>query len=78
MGPIGYTYEAGHHCPKCAMSKYGQEDFYSMEMYVGGNDEEGNPIVPIFYTDEILEPINCYECGVRIAVGNRFGKEPAR
>ena len=56
---IGYTFEADTHCNKCTEERFdddGHGHFY-------GEDNEGNLIHPIFDQDEVLETMNCGECG---------------
>lgn len=38
--PVGYIYEADHHCPACAKARFGPT--------VEGIDSEGNPVGALF------------------------------
>lgn len=38
--PVGYTYEAAHHCPGCAKARFGPA--------VEGIDSEGNEVGALF------------------------------
>lgn len=54
---IGYSYEADHHCVECAQVRFGSPVPDDAE------DEEGNPVHPIFAGDEFEEPPVCGDCG---------------
>jgi hypothetical protein len=79
---IGYSYEADLHCVDCAKKRFGHEDDNAKhgkyvpsevdENYVryDAMDNEGNPVHPIFSTDE-LSPngSHCGDCGCLIKPG---------
>lgn len=48
LEPIAYTYEADHHCPACAESRFGRDS----RGYIDGTDNEGNPIGALAPWDE--------------------------
>lgn len=54
MRVIAYIYEADHHCPECAVKKFGQE----LDSAV---DFEGNEVTPL-YDIEVYEDIFCGKC----------------
>lgn len=59
---IGYTYDADTHCLDCTVNRFGDAiDFQSDQ---GAIDSEGNPVHPIFTTDE-TSPAGqwCGSCG---------------
>ena len=71
---IAYTYDADVHCPDCADAAYaagwlvrsgrhGEYDGHGLPMSL--IDSEGNPVHPVFSTDE-HEFTNCSDCGERI------------
>ena len=61
--PVGYTYEADHHCPACAEVRFGPD--------VEGIDAEGNAVGAFFswhvadmeYEAEEWHGIACGTCG---------------
>jgi hypothetical protein len=61
---IGYTYEAGDHCIDCATERFGMDN--NGFVPADAIDNEGNPIHPIFSTDEwwneIPDSLNCEDC----------------
>ena len=80
MRIIAYTYDANVHCPDCAFEalKFGKigkglpyppgEDLEPDEHGIPqcAEDSEGNPVHPVFSTDEQLEPLFCGDCGEEI------------
>ncbi len=60
---IGWTYEADYHCNDCALKRFGEIGLRNPET----KDREGNPLHPVFSTDEVLEDIHCGDCGALIA-----------
>jgi len=79
MQVIGYTYEADCHCIGCAKARYDAGGFTigtdgpegssldENDIPYGAEDREGNPIHPIFPTDELQlddedQPMDCI-CG---------------
>ncbi len=75
--PIAYTYEADHHCPACAIARFGSGD-----NGIGADrwppetarDNEGNPIGAVAPWDEWFEPsevrvqvLTCADCGRELA-----------
>ena len=64
-GPIAFTYEADHHCPRCTVARFGPD--------CEGTDGEGNPVGALFPWDEWHEPseplpqvLACGTCGDEI------------
>ena len=72
LDPISYTYEADHHCPACAIARFG-----TAEHGIGADrwpsedarDDEGNPIGAVAPWDEWWEPseirvqvLTCSDC----------------
>ncbi len=56
---IGYAYEADVHCADCAKVRFNGR----LDLAV---DAEGNPVHPIFSTDEKEHPLHCADCGLLI------------
>ena len=58
--PIGYTYEAGVHCPECAFKRFGRDE----NGWVPDNalDREGNAVWPIAPWDEVYDDEACEDC----------------
>lgn len=57
---IAYTYEADVHCMECTIRRFGILELLACE----AKDSEGNPVHPVFSTDEIAEPQEgCGTCG---------------
>ena len=46
--PIAYTYEADHHCERCAEQRFGRDEHGD----ITGTDAEGNEVGALFSTDE--------------------------
>lgn len=73
MRVIGYTYEADVHCPSCAFNAAAVGLLKREQPLALGSDEhglafdlvdrEGNPIHPIFSTDEGADVEVCGDCG---------------
>lgn len=65
MRIIAYTYEADMHCPACTFARFGREepgdecDAYGIPYEVV--DREGNPVRPVFSTDE-NDWTHCGDC----------------
>jgi hypothetical protein len=82
MKIIGYTYEAGAHCAACAQKRHTAQPFPSAGINrkdehglpENGQDNEGNPIHPIFDTDEQIFPLHCGDCHAVISAVFRPGK----
>lgn len=74
MRIIGYNYEADTHCVICTQRRHVMQPFSSVgvnhfdehHLPENAHDNEGNPIHPIFSTDEQLEPLYCGDCHERI------------
>lgn len=77
MRIIGYTFEADCHCVSCTQKRKfkldaAREGFRQAKekdehgVPVNAMDNEGNPIHPMFSTDEQLEPQYCGDCRERI------------
>lgn len=82
MRIIGYSYEADCHCVECAQKRFGHSpqsiltacvslpiaavEFDEHGLPDRQDDNEGNPVHPIFSTDEQLEPQHCGDCHERI------------
>jgi len=60
MKVIAYTYEADIHCRTCAIDR-----FPTLATTGEATDREGNPVHPVFSTDEI-ELSHCADCGALI------------
>ncbi|MDR0779312.1 MAG: hypothetical protein LBF16_01260 [Pseudomonadales bacterium] len=76
---IAYTYEADVHCPDCTSDRFGPNSAYDRLHLPGDFDEhavpydatdrEGNPIHPVFSTDEMLDgPYSCGTCRERLEI----------
>ncbi len=80
MKIIAYAYSAGHHCPQCAndaaacgvllrqppLSRETDEHGLALDLI----DSEGNPVTPVFDTDETpREGICCDDCYEEIVEG---------
>ena len=57
---IAYTFEADIHCPACSINR-----FPTLATTGEAMDKEGNPVRPVFSTDEI-EVSHCSDCGAAI------------
>lgn len=78
MNIVGYTYEADCHCVPCAQKRSNAGGFRKSHpearadivdahgLPLTATDNEGNPIHPMFSTDEQLEPQLCGDCRERI------------
>lgn len=78
MKIIGYTYEADCHCVGCTRQRADSGGFRKSHpdsradivdehgVALTSTDSEGNPIHPMFSTDEQLEPQYCGDCRERI------------
>lgn len=51
---IAYAYDAALHCPECTPDNLKREDAV---------DSEGNPVHPIFGSDELNSEDTCDDCG---------------
>ena len=58
MNVIAYTYEADYHCIDCTKNRFGEDDLG----YAFTVDNEGNPIHPVFSTDEVSSDAVCGDC----------------
>lgn len=68
---VAYTYESNHHCIGCTRERFGPESLVQGRDNVQDLDEngisesqadrEGNPIHPVFATDEFTEQ-SCGTC----------------
>lgn len=54
---VGWAYEADVHCNDCAQERFAMEEGSSLSDY---NDREGNPVTPIFDTEDAYE--TCHHC----------------
>jgi len=68
---IAYTYSAETHCPECAKAAFVKAEIAADADEHGipltARDGEGNPIHPIFDTDETpAEGLRCEDCGAEI------------
>jgi hypothetical protein len=52
---VAYTYMADYHCPHCAEEAFGRAEDRSW-VREDAVDGEGNPVSPVFESDEILPP----------------------
>lgn len=74
MRIIGYTFEADCHCISCTQKRHMEQPFPAAGIHrkdehglpQDAQDNEGNPIHPMFSTDEQLEPQYCGDCHERI------------
>src|ERR1017187_4774100 len=57
--PIGYTYDAGLHCPDCTEKQFG--GWKAGNRWIEGVDNEGNEITPMYSWDN--SPPEGYYCG---------------
>lgn len=80
---VAYTYEAAYHCPDCTRQRfaavplfaYGNPDKNGVEFTA--KDNEGNPVHPVFDTDQLpsdltdaeggCHSVNCGDCHALIA-----------
>ncbi len=62
---LGYDYEADHHCVDCAEDRFPLEE-QGRWIDEDAVDAEGNPVHPIFSTDEVGEDEVCGDCGAAI------------
>lgn len=73
MKIIAYTFEAAVHCVDCTLARHAKHPFALTDCPEGtGNDEtglpyaaedrEGNPVHPVFSTDEITAVECCDDC----------------
>ena len=53
---IGYSFEADHHCVACTEARFGAPVPEDAE------DDEGNPVHPIFASEEFEEEPVCGDC----------------
>jgi hypothetical protein len=73
MKIIAYTYEAGVHCPDCTRARFkdqpldglSNDDLDQHWLRYGLTDREGNPIHPVFTTDE-HDFTHCGDCGTEL------------
>lgn len=71
MKVIAYTYEADIHCIPCATERWGAEALAD----TATEDREGNPLHPVFGTDEWLGGAWCGDCAeLLIEPGNEENK----
>ena len=50
LDPIAYTYEADHHCPGCALERFGEDEHGFVP--ADAVDGEGNPVGAVTPWDE--------------------------
>lgn len=69
MNIIAYSYEADHHCIECTYKRFGGTPYSALEVE-RAVDNEGNPVHPLFDTNEWHEPsisgvqtLSCGDCG---------------
>lgn len=65
MNIVGYTYEAGLHCPDCAKERFGLED-HGKWVREDATDREGNEVHPLFSWD-LEQPDHCETCMAEIS-----------
>jgi len=76
---IAYTYEAAMHCPDCTrrardrtrlalhhVMPVAERDEHGLPVVPRLFDWEGNPVRPVFSTDEIERPAHCDSCRCEI------------
>lgn len=71
MRIIAYQFDADVHCVDCAKKTvFGVPDSETEcdehGIFIDAVDSEGNPVHPVFSTDEQLEPLFCGDCGEEI------------
>ena len=72
---VAYTYEADYHCLDCTFARFTDGDY--LEWLTGEQvveqwiDNEGNPVHPVFDTDEYDTPLVCGTCGCVIEEAER-------
>ena len=62
---IAYTYEADVHCVPCATSRFVAEPgdlVTGSHISPEARDSEGNPVHPVFSTDENPDGLTCGDC----------------
>jgi len=73
--PIGYTYEADHHCRQCAGNRFGT-DWLTGFVLDSARDREGNPVGAVFSWDEWFEPsmaeVQTLTCGTCMREIDRY------
>jgi len=70
---IAYTYEADVHCPACTRARFkdqkldglSNDDFDQHWLRQDLVDREGNPVHPVFDTDE-TDFTHCADCGAEL------------
>lgn len=74
---IGYAYDADHHCPICAGMRFGVDG----KGFVYGEDSEGNPVHPVFGSDEWwnteeedCQRLSCGDCHDEISTAHIEGE----
>lgn len=65
MKIIAYTYEADIHCCSCAEARFGTQDGRDW-VSEDAEDGEGNPVHPVFSTDELEDDEVCGTCVVEL------------
>lgn len=50
LDPIAYTYEADHHCPECALERFGRNAHGTVPE--SAEDNEGNPVGAVMPWEE--------------------------
>ncbi len=62
MTIVGYAYDADTHCVVCAHHTFPPKPGNHGKIF-GATDHEGNPVRPIFDTDEGAAEDHCGDCG---------------
>lgn len=68
MRIIAYTYEADVHCPACANQRFGLYIRFPRDEHgipLDSKDREGNPVRPVFVTDE-HHFTHCGDCNAEL------------
>lgn len=69
MNVIAYAYEADHHCIDCTRERFGgSAEADQNGVPIRARDNEGNPVHPVFDTDEQFLDLVCGDCGEVIEV----------
>lgn len=68
---IGYSYEADFHCVRCAQVRIfdvlaSPKGCDENEIPLAAQDGEGNPVTPVFSTDDAGEYACCGDCGAEL------------
>ncbi len=70
MKIIAYTYESDVHCVSCTVLRFAHSSVCGLDLdpngiWYGHTDSDGNPIHPVFSTDE-TNFTHCSDCGAEL------------